>query len=178
MRFIAVLLMLPSICFSNTIVQMKDFLCGCDHCVTVPTGEPLDIASHLILCHETRAGMLKTIEIMNRTKKPKLPKLPKINKTETNKTMNKHLKQNKENFSWNKDAYGDWQYSNQINHFNSTDSWVYKPNIGWLWSFNKNKFLYSEKFGWLYNQVVNNKKIFYWYDRRKWILSRDLSKQE
>ena len=178
MRIIILLLSLANISFAGRIIQIKDFLCGCNHCVTVSTGEPLDIASHMILCESQREGMLKTIEIMNRTKKPKLPKLPKINNTETNKTMNKHSKQNKENFSWNKDAYGDWQYSNQINQLNPADSWIYKPNIGWLWSFNKNKFLYSERYGWLYNEVVNNKRIFYWYDRRKWILSRNLSKQE
>lgn len=178
MRLIMILLTLPSICLSNTIIQIKDFLCGCNHCATVSTGEPLDIASHMILCESQREGMLKTIEIMNRTKKPELPKLQETDKIKTNEDMTKHTKQNKENFSWNKDAYGDWQYSNQVDQSNLTDSWIYKPRIGWLWCFNKNKFLYSEKFGWLYNKVVGNKRIFYWYDRRKWILSRDLSKQE
>ena len=87
MRLIMILLTLPSICLSNTIIQIKDFLCGCNHCATVSTGEPLDIASHMILCESQREGMLKTIEIMNRTKKPELPKLQ-----ETDKIFNHTLK--------------------------------------------------------------------------------------
>ena len=178
MRSLIILLLFPTVCLSSRIIQMKDYLCGCDHCITVPTGEPLDIASHLILCHKTREGMLKTIEIMNQTKKPKIKNFKENNKTSEIMKSETIKKENSKNYSWNQDDTGEWQYSDAYNKSNLIDSWIYKPHIGWLWSFNKSEFLYSERHGWLYNYMQNNKRIFYWYDRRKWILSRDLPKEK
>jgi hypothetical protein len=177
MRLSIIILLLPTICLSNTIIQIKDYLCGCKHCNSVPTGQPLDIASHMMLCESQREGMLKTIEIMNRTKKPKTPNTKDI---QSNTTMEnqKADKSTSNNYSWNKDPEGEWQYSEANNQSNISDSWIYKPHIGWLWTFNKGQFLYSEHHGWLYNYRQNNKRIFYWYDKRKWILSRDMPKQK
>ena len=174
MRSLVTLLLLPSVCLSGTIIQIKDYLCGCKHCESVPSSQPLDIASHMMLCESQREGMLKTIEIMNRTKKPKIKQI-KETKEETMKEKNT-AEGKASNYKWNKNLDGEWEYSNPINQLNAIDSWVYKPHIGWLWSYNNGKFLYSEKFGWLYNLFMNNKRIFYWYDRRRWILSKEISK--
>ena len=72
MRIIILLLFLANISFAGRIIQLKDFLCGCEYCVTVPTQEPLDIGRHMIMCHSSREATLKTLAIMEATKKPKL----------------------------------------------------------------------------------------------------------
>ena len=51
---------------------MKDFLCGCEYCQTVNSGEPLDIAGHMIRCHSWREGMQETIDMLQKSRVPKV----------------------------------------------------------------------------------------------------------
>ena len=181
MRLIIILLILASPCVGRTIVQIKDFLCGCKYCETINTGEALDIGRHMISCHSWRDATLKTMALMNQTKKPKLKD---INKTkievsknkEINKTTNQNYS-NKQNYKWSKDIEGDWTFSD-FNNLLNKDGWIYKEHIGWLWTFNRATFLYSEKYGWLYNYSFNNRKVYYWYDRRRWVFSNKIHKHE
>ena len=172
----AIFLFLPTMCFSSTIIQIKDFLCGCDYCVTVQTGEPLDIASHLSLCSSTREGMLKTIQIMNQTKKPKIKesKGKQIIKEGLNPIGNRKKDTEDARYEWIEDQYGTWKYLNNYYIDNTIDSWVYREDLGWLWSFDANRFFYSQKYGWLYNYSLNNRRFFYWYDRRRWVLPKNI----
>ena len=168
MRLLVFLLISSNLCSGGTIIQIKDFICGCEYCDTVNTGEPLDIGRHMIMCHSWKEATLKTIKIMNETKKPKLTDRNKTEAKPKNKTANAK-KPNKQKHEWSQDSDGTWVFSNE-NHLLNKDGWIYRESMGWLWSFNKKMFLYSEYYGWLYNYKFNGKRVFYWYDRRKWIL--------
>tara|TARA_Y100000592_G_scaffold98133_1_gene170445 strand:+ start:685 stop:1215 length:531 start_codon:yes stop_codon:yes gene_type:complete len=172
MRLVIVFLLLTSTCFSSRIIQLKDFLCGCDYCVTVPTQEPLDIGRHMIMCHSSREATLKTMEIMRQTKKPKVKEKKEIAKSEQPKQESAIKEWEKQSeHQWKKDIDGSWLYSTS---YHLIDSWLYREDAGWLWSFNKGRFFFSEKYGWLYNYMFRQRRLFYWYDRRVWILPRDL----
>ena len=160
----------------GTIIQIKDFLCGCDYCKTVPTGQPLDIASHMMLCDSQRQGMLKTIEVMNSMKKPKLEdkNLTKIEENKQKPKTSRETSSDYQKHKWTQDNEGTWIFSNEEQLLNK-DGWMYREDIGWLWSFNKKTFLYSEIYGWLYNYHFNKYKIYYWYDKRGWFRPKKLS---
>jgi len=150
--------------------QMKDFLCGCEHCETVDRGEPLDIASHMIRCHSWRKGMQKTMEIMEQTKKPKIKIIKKEKKQVVRERADSHVDIYND-YKWRQDeAYG-WTYSTTYQSMNLKDMWRYLEDLGWVWSFGREKnFLYSESYGWLYLMSYKNERIAYWYDRRIWAL--------
>ena len=174
MRLVTLLMLSILPCFSSTTIQVRDFLCGCEYCKTVNPHEPLDIGGHMIRCHSWRKGMQKTMEMMNQTKKPE------VIKREVPKENNAIKKENPENpqtpnskHKWDKDIDGAWIYSKQ---YSLIDSWLYREDSGWFWAFNKGTFLFSENYGWLYNYIFNKRRIFYWYDKRAWILPKDLPK--
>ena len=151
---------------------MKDFLCGCEYCITVNQGEPLDISSHMIRCHSWKKGMQKTMEIMQRTKKPNVKVIKKEKEIiKTNKDSHVDIYND---YKWNKDeAYG-WTYSTTYQDMNLRDMWRYLDDLGWVWIFGREKnFLYSEKYGWLYLMRYQGSRIAYWYDRRIWSLLRN-----
>ena len=177
MRLIIILLILTSPCVGRTIIQIKDFLCGCEYCKTIDTGEALDIGRHIISCHSWRDATLKTMALMNKTKKPKLKDKTEIESSEIKESsqITNDNQSNKQNYKWHKDAEDNWIFSD-LNNLLNNDGWIYREYIGWLWAFNKKIFLYSEKYGWLYNYSFNNKKIYYWYDRRKWIFPNKIPK--
>jgi hypothetical protein len=179
MRLLGFLLILANPCSGGTIIQIKDFICGCEYCDTVDTGEPLDISTHMMLCHSWRGSISKTIEIMNRTKKPKLKDRneTKANKTERNNQIANQNRPNKETHEWKQDDTGDWEFSGKNNLLNK-DGWVYREEAGWFWTFNNKMFLYSEHYGWLYNYTFHRRRVFYWYDRRLWILPNKLPKPQ
>lgn len=175
MRIIILLLSLANISFAGRIIQLKDFLCGCEYCETVNRGEPLDIGRHMIMCHSWREATLKTMAIMEATKKPKLKdkntsETTKIKQIETTK-ISDQKKSNEP--TWSKDKTGTWTYSDESYLLNN-NGWMYLEDLGWLWTFNKKTFLYSEHYGWLYNYLFDKYRIYYWYDRRAWMTSRDL----
>ena len=168
MRLISFLLLFSSLCVGATTIQIKDFICGCEYCDTVNTGEPLDIGRHMIMCHSWREATLKTIRIMNETKKPKLKNKDSAGTKQKQKTEIANKKNpNKHHHRWSQDNTGTWTYSDE-NYLLNNDGWMYREDLGWLWSFNKKTFLYSEHYGWLYNYSANNRRIYYWYDRRGW----------
>lgn len=177
MRLFIFLLIPLSFCTGTTVVQMKDFICGCEYCKTVNTGEPLDIGRHMIMCHSWREGMRKTIEIMNATKKPKIQDrittdIETNNQAQKTKIANEK-EPNNNHHRWTQDNAGEWTFSDE-NYLLNNNGWIYKKNTGWLWSFNRKTFLYSQQHGWIYNYLINNKSIYYWYDRRRWILPSQL----
>ena len=177
MRLFIFLLIPLSFCEGRTVVQIKDFICGCEYCETVNTGEPLDIGRHMIMCHSWREATLKTMEIMRASKKPKLED-KNISKIKENKEIEKtkianEKEPNKHHHRWSQDNAGTWTYSDE-NYLLNNDGWLYREDLGWLWSFNKKTFLYSEHYGWLYNYLFDKYKIYYWYDRRAWMTPRDL----
>lgn len=127
----------------------------------------------MMRCHGQREGMMKTLELMRATKKPKIleKKGEPLNLLE--EKFNNEIKKNPEPRQWEKDIDGSWVYANS---YKLIDSWIYREDTGWLWSFDKGRFLFSEKYGWLYNSVFRHRRLFYWYDRRGWVLPKDLSK--
>jgi hypothetical protein len=181
MRLIIILLILTSSCIGKGIIQIRDFLCGCDYCETVDTGQPMHIGDHMIRCHSWRKGMAKTIELMNKTRKPELQDRNEtqieLNKAEENLKIMNEIEPNKRKHEWVQDNEGEWTFSDE-NYLLNNNGWLYKESMGWIWSFNKKIFLYSENYGWLYNYSFNNQKIHYWYNRRKWISPKKLPQYE
>ena len=178
--------------------QMKDFLCGCEYCETVDTGEPLDIAGHMIRCHSWRKGMQRTMELMRQSQgnvnetmhqNQGIPDQPKI-EVET-RTEEPAIE---ENFSWENltneiDPYKDytwketelhgWAYAttNQVN-FNK-DQWIHLEDLGWVWSMaNARNFTYSYEHGWIYTILYRKTRVLYWYDRRRWILPKNFTQKK
>ena len=159
---------------AGTIIQLKDFLCGCEYCVTVPTQEPLDIGRHMIMCHSWRDATLKTMKIMEQMKKPEI-KIKKREEKPDNKKIKEQLDEHVDiynDYKWRKDeAYG-WTYSTTYQTMNLKDMWRYLEDLGWVWSFGREKkFLYSENHGWIYNTIYKSKRVLYFYDRRIWMLA-------
>ena len=175
MRIFFLFFLLATPCLSSTIIQVKDFLCGCDYCNTVNAQEPLDISGHMIRCHSWKKSMEKTMEIMNQTEKPKIIKKEEQNNSLQNEIAN-YLESNNLNHEWSNDIDGSWVYLNNDSISQGLDSWLYREDLGWIWAFNKNQFLFSERYGWLLNYSVARRRVFYWYDRRIWIFPKILSK--
>ena len=158
---------------AGRIIQLKDFLCGCEYCNTVPTGEPLDIGRHMIMCHSWRDATLKTMEIMEQMKKPDV----KIEKREE-QTKNKIIREEADehvniynDYMWRQEniLHG-WSYSTTHQTFSLEDMWLYLEDFGWTWTFGQEKaFLYTEHNGWIYLMLYKNTRILYWYDRRIWM---------
>ena len=116
--------------------------------------------------------MQKTMEIMQRTKKPNVKVIKKEKEIiKTNKDSHVDIYND---YKWNKDeAYG-WTYSTTYQDMNLRDMWRYLDDLGWVWIFGREKnFLYSEKYGWLYLMRYQGSRIAYWYDRRIWSLLRN-----
>lgn len=173
-RIIYTLLFLAPFLMAKVGPQMNDFLCGCEYCETVNPQEPLQLASHFIMCHSWREATLRTVELMRQTEKPKIEsedknKLKEINKDEQNTDPEKDYK-------WREsDDYGKiYSTTNQINGVG--DGWVYLDELSWVWLFERtHKFMYSENYGWIYHKKYKKQKILYWYDRRRWFLMKGFS---
>ena len=158
---------------AGRIIQMKDFLCGCAHCETVPTQEPLDIGRHMIMCHTWREATMKTMEIMRETEKPKIKIIKKERKKVTRDRADSHVDIYND-YKWRENEVYGWTYSNTHQVMSLDDMWRYLERLGWVWSFGKQKrFLYSEKYGWLYLMNHKGTRVLYWYDRRIWVLLKN-----
>ncbi len=158
---------------AGRIVQLVDFLCGCEYCETINPTEPLDIGRHFITCHSWRDATLKTMEIMEQMKKPDV----KIEKREE-QTKNKIIREEADehvniynDYMWRQESilHG-WSYSTTHQAFSLEDMWLYLEDFGWTWTFGQEKaFLYTEHNGWIYLMLYKNTRILYWYDRRIWM---------
>ena len=176
--------------------QMKDFLCGCEYCETVDTGEPLDIGGHMIRCHSWRKGMQKTMELMLQsqakldapthqiTDQPKIE--IEIRAEQPNEIEENFLGETLDNvdnpysdYTWKETELHGWAYAttNQVN-FNK-DQWIHLEDLGWVWSMaNPRNFTYSYDYGWIYTILYQKTRVLYWYDRRRWLLAKDFRKKK
>lgn len=110
---------------------------------------------------------------MRQTEKPKVKIIKKEKKKIVRERADSHVDIYND-YKWREDeAYG-WTYSTTYQSMNLKDMWRYLENLGWVWSFGREKkFLYSEKHGWLYLMNYKNTRVVYWYDRRIWALLKN-----
>ena len=178
-------MLLPLIMVSGTIVQIKDFLCGCDYCETVPAGEPLDISGHLIMCHSWRDSTMRTFHLMEKMKQQKLndmhgvpieDTLPKFNIPDKNETpeIKRETQTIHNDYQWRAHEDHGWTYSTTYQHTFNNEGWMYREDLKWVWLFGDNReFMYSLDHGWFYTFKHNNHRLLYWYDRKYWLLAND-----
>ena len=167
--------------FGEVGIQMNDLLCGCEYCKTVDKGFPLDLANHMIRCHSWRRGMQKTMELMRQTEQPKVEVEIRVEQpTEIEENFSwEHLTNEIDPYSdytWKETELHGWAYAttNQVN-FN-TDQWIHLEDLGWVWSMaNPKNFTYSYDYGWIYTILYQNTRVLYWYDRRRWMLSKNIA---
>ena len=165
------------------IVQLKDFLCGCEYCETVHTGEPLDIGRHMILCHSWRDATLKTMRIMEEMKThgtPVADTLPTfhVKKPPVEEPISNIIDIN-DQYEWIEDDLYGVIFVDSKSTIELGNQWIYSDELGWVWVMGDMKeFLYSEARGWLYNTKYNEHKILYWYDRKLWYFSHELSESD
>lgn len=153
--------------------QMKDFLCGCEYCLTVNKGEPLDIAGHMIRCHSWRKGIQKTMELMQKSKIPEV-EIEEMDKSPTLPLDSKKNNSTTSGHSWTEDDLYGWTYSNIMEVNIGRDKWVYLENLGWVWSpFFAKSFIYSYVHGWIYIRKHLGLRVIYLYDRRIWSLLKN-----
>ena len=166
-------------CDARTVIQLKDCLCGCEHCVTVPTQEPLDIGRHMIMCHSWRDATLKTMRIMEEMRQAE------IKQPEPIVEVPQVIEQSSKRTDPETGITYDWQHNDQlgmvyadVEHVQfDVDQWLYLEHIEWVWMMGgQTNFLFSYDHGWLYTQNYFGYKIYYWYDRRTWCLSRYIHK--
>lgn len=156
------------------LLEMDDFLCGCEYCITVDKGEPLDIANHMMRCHGWREGMRETMEAMKESQVPEV-EVEKLQKKEVTIDGRKERDADFKDYIWQEDELYGWTFSNFNNTSLNEDQWIYLEFLGWSWSpaFNR-RFIYSYNYQWIYIDSYLNNKIIYWYDRRIWMRLKNL----
>jgi len=184
------LLIMPYFAYARYVIQLKDFLCGCDHCETVSTSEPLDIGRHMIMCHSWRESTMKTIRIMEQMKKEKeledqygipiedtLPTyhVPKKNeKSQVEENFSEEPKTIHNDHTWREHDIHGWNYSATAQNLPNSEGWIYREDLKWVWTFSeKENFLYSMDYGWFYAMRYKDHRLLYWYDRKYWLLASD-----
>ena len=183
------LLVFPCIVYARTIIQLKDFLCGCEYCETVSTSEPLDIGRHMIRCHSWRDATLKTMNIMEQMKKEKeledkygipiedtLPSyaVPKKQEKKVEEIFSEEPKTIHNDHTWREHDLHGWNYSATAQNLPNSEGWIYREDIKWVWTFSeKENFLYSIDYGWFYAMRYQNHRLLYWYDRKYWLLANE-----
>lgn len=171
-------------CDARSVIQIKDFLCGCEYCVTVSPNEPLDIGRHMIRCHSWRDSTLKTVQMMEDMDKENPYDIPAAEMFETLADRITPPKPPEPeltivddpfiDYTWKQTSLG-WTYSSDTHMIG--DIWMYTQKHGWLWSVSfLPDFMYSTYYGWLYKYIYNRHDVFYWYDRRMWVFPKDLHK--
>ena len=145
---------------------MKDYLCGCEYCETVNPHEPLDIAGHMIRCHTQRESMMKTMEIMRQMNQPEVVVPEKDEPVYTH-----------DEFSWRDTELYGWVFMEKEQTTINNNQWIFLDNTDWFWAPDGlDNYLYSYMHGWLYNRIYKQRRIIYWYDKRLWVLPKDLYK--
>ena len=155
----------------RTIIQLKDFLCGCNYCDTVSTSEPLDIGRHMIMCHSWRDATLKTMDIMRQMKQEKLDLEKKSSQLEQPDVIRPTQHTITSTYRWTEhEIYGS-MYSNPTQLGMSVDRWIYTKDFKWVWSIaDMENFLYSYDYGWLYVTKYQRFRVVYWYKNKTWTL--------
>ncbi len=153
--------------------QLKDFLCGCEYCVTVPTQEPLDIGRHMIMCHSSRDATLKTLEIMRQMKQERLDLEKKASQLEQLDVIRSIQDSITSTYTWTThEIYGS-VYSDPSQLSRSVDRWIYTEDFKWVWSVaDMENFLYSYDYGWLYVTKYQWFRVVYWYEKQTWTFPR------
>ena len=183
------LLIMPHFAYARYVIQLKDFLCGCEHCETVSTSEPLDIGRHMISCHSWRDSTLKTMRIMEQMKKEKeledqygipiedtLPSyaVPKKEEKKVEEKISEEPKTIHNDHKWREHDLHGWNYSATAQNLPNSEGWIYREDLEWVWTFSeKENFLYSIDYGWFYAMRYKDHRLLYWYDRRYWHLAND-----
>ena len=173
--------------YGGRIIQLKDFLCGCEYCETVNAGEPLDIGRHMIMCYSWRDSTMKTMQVMEAMKKEKeltdkygipieetLPSyaVPNRKDIQAKEIIVEEPKTIHNDYSWKEDDLHGWSYSTTAQHILNHEGWIYSENLEWIWSFGEERnFVYSMDYGWLYAMRFKSYRILYWYDKRIWMLA-------
>jgi len=194
------LLIFTNILFSRISPQMSDFLCGCEYCETVDRHSPLNIGYHFSRCHSWRDSWAKSRQAMIDSQKPDvgipikdtLPdhsrKIFGENSNDDNSNSNNIHKKDttlkEPNMNTIDDPYNDyqwryietqgWTYSTTHQSTTTTDGWLYREDLGWVWTFTESRnFLYSEQYGWFYTMRYNDRNLLYYYDRKYWLYAYD-----
>ena len=185
---VALLMMLSlKLTYAQIGPQMKDFLCGCEYCETVDTGEPLDIGGHMIRCHSWRKGMQRTMELMRQSQGiPDQPKIEVETRTEQPTIEQNFLGENLTNeidpykdYTWKETELHGWAYATTKQIDFNKDQWIHLEDLGWVWSMaNARNFTYSYDYGWIYTILYRNSRVLYWYDRRRWILPKNFTQKK
>jgi hypothetical protein len=184
-----VLLIMPHFAHARYVIQLKDFLCGCEYCETVSTSEPLDIGRHMISCHSWRDATLKTMNIMEQMKKEKeledkygipiedtLPSyaVPKKQEKKVEEKISEEPKTIHNDHTWREHDIHGWNYSATAQNLPNSEGWIYREDLEWVWTFSeKENFLYSIDYGWFYAMRYQNHRLLYWYDRKYWLLANN-----
>lgn len=151
--------------------QLKDFLCGCDYCVTIPTQQPLDIGKHMIMCHSWKEATLKTMNVMRQLKQESLNLEKKTSQLEQPDVIRSIQDSITSTYTWTShEIYGS-VYSDPTQLSGSVDQWIYTKDFKWVWSVaDMENFLYSYEYGWLYVTKYQQFRIIYFYEKKQWIL--------
>ena len=171
-----------NVSYGRYIVQIKDFLCGCDYCVTVSPSEPLFIGDHLLRCHSWREPTLKTMKIMEANKQhhgqhisETLPSLPSVKDLPLVKKIVEHeleppVETETIEHVWAHSEQHGWVYMSS----RQPSDWIYREDVGWVWLIEpESQHMYSHDHGWFYNIKHMNRRYFYWYDRKMWLFIGD-----
>ena len=161
--------------FAGTLIQLRDFLCGCEYCVTVPTQEPLDIGRHMIMCHGWRESTLKTMRVMEELKQQREQAEKKIEQLEQQpvEAENEQSQLDITNYTWAQDETLGHVFSEKSISMYEVDQWIYSEQLEWVWTMaNVDNFIYSYNYGWLYVTRYKWYRGVYWYDRRIWKLAK------
>lgn len=185
-KYVGVCLMLGVATHAGTIVQIKDFLCGCDYCVTVNTSEPLDVSRHMIMCHSWRDATMKTMKIMEEMKQQKiddmqgehiqdtLPTFKVPERNDSTPIVKSEPQTIHNDYQWRAHEDHGWTYSTTSQHTLNFEGWLYREDLKWVWLFGDDReFMYSVEHGWFYALRHNNHRLLYWYDRKYWLLAND-----
>ena len=158
--------------------QLKDFLCGCEYCVTVPTQEPLDIGRHMVMCHSWRDATINTMKVMEEMKKEKAELEKQLDKASVQDVIIKEPEISIDEYTWSHDDILGNVYTQESIDIHTTDHWIYTEQFEWVWRMaGFDKSLYSYRYGWLYVTKYRWNNVVYWYDRRIWMLCSRINKE-
>jgi hypothetical protein len=113
------------------------------------------------------------MELMNRAKRPDVvvePKPAVVERIQDDRPSH-------EDYSWKETEQFGWAYAATDQLQFDIDQWLYIDDLEWVWTMaGEPRYIYSYDYGWLYNRLYQNTRIYYWYDRRGWFLPMDINK--
>lgn len=81
-----------------------------------------------------------------------------------------------EDYSWKVTEQFGWAYATTGQLQFDIDQWLYIDRLKWVWTIaGEPRYLYSYDYGWLYTRLYIDSRIYYWYDKRRWFLSKDIN---